>query len=82
MPLSPTILNIHINEMLVHHNQIYSNRTEVNDITIISKLFAYDQLLVTDSEDDSQVCTNHTKQFGMKISSLKYEVIAYKVQLQ
>jgi hypothetical protein len=48
-------------------------------------LFAYDQVLLSDSEDDLQrtlhTLHNITKQFGMKICPLKSKVMGLKRQI-
>jgi hypothetical protein len=62
--------------MIVHWNQTYSNGSEINDDTVLSTpLFANDQVILSDSEDDLQTALytlhNITEQFGIKTTLLK-----------
>jgi hypothetical protein len=76
-PLSPTLFNIYINEMIVKWNQIYTKGINLSPpIKINSLLFPDDQ---TDSEDNLQrvfTLQNIAKYFGMEISPEKSETMA------
>jgi retron-type reverse transcriptase len=49
-PLSLTLFNVYLNEMIIHWDQLHSNGTEINDYTILNTLlFADDQVLLSDS---------------------------------
>jgi hypothetical protein len=72
--------------MIIRWNQIYSYGTEINDKTILKTLLcASDQVLSSDSEYDlqraSHILHNTTEQFGLKISSLKSEILTFERQV-
>jgi hypothetical protein len=49
-PLSPTLLNIYINEIIVKWKQIYTKGITLTTNTKI--LYADDQVIIADSEDN------------------------------
>jgi len=45
--LSPTLFNIHMNETIIHVNQIYLNGNEINDDRVLNTLlFAGGQVIL------------------------------------
>jgi hypothetical protein len=60
-------------------NQIYSNVIEINDDAVLNTLFADDQALLLDSDDDTQrvlYTRPITKtQIGLEMSSLKSKLM-------
>jgi len=71
-PLSPTVFNIYMHEIIVKCNQIYTKGTASSTDTKISiLLFADDQVILTDSEDNLQrgvfTLQNVAQNFEVKI---------------
>jgi len=52
--LSTTLLDIHMNEMIIHWKEIYWNGTEINDETILNALLFTDVLVCLSDLEDLQ----------------------------
>jgi hypothetical protein len=77
-PLSPTLFNVYINEVIKDWNQIYTkgiivqNNTKLNTI-----LFAYNQVIIANSEDNLKkgvfILNTTLNRFGMTVSCKKIQ---------
>ena len=81
-PLSRTLSNIYMNEIIAKCKQIYKNGiTLLASKKINSLLFAEDQVIAADSKENSQsevfTLQNTAKNFGMEISTEKFETMAF-----
>jgi hypothetical protein len=64
-----------MNEIIIHWNQIYKDGSEINDDTVLNTLFADDQVLLSDLDDNLQralyTLDITSKQCGVRISPIK-----------
>jgi hypothetical protein len=55
-PLSPTLFNVYINEVIKDWNQIYTKAINVQNNTKLNAiLFVDDQVIIANSEDNLQI---------------------------
>lgn len=81
-PLSPTLFNIYINEIILKWNQIYTSGIKITSaLTLNTLLYADDQVIISNSEDNLQrglyTLNKILKDFGMEISAQKSKVMAF-----
>jgi hypothetical protein len=82
-PLSPTLFNTYINEIIKQWNEKYSTGIKMsNDTKLNTILFADDQVVIANSEDNLQRVFHALHQtvrtFGVKISHQKTKIMAFK----
>jgi hypothetical protein len=81
-PLSPTLFNVYINEVIKDWNQIYTKGINVQNSTKLNTiLFADDQVIIANSEDNLQrgvfTLNNTLNRFGTTVSCKKSKVMAF-----
>ncbi|KAJ4427887.1 hypothetical protein ANN_23895 [Periplaneta americana] len=81
-PLSTTLFNIYINEIILKWNQIYTSGIKITSaLTLNTLLYADDQVIISNSEDNLQrglyTLNEILKDFGMEISAQKSKVMAF-----
>jgi hypothetical protein len=81
-PLSPTLFNVYINEVIKDWNQIYTKGINIqNNAKLNTILFADDQVIIANSEDNLQrgvfTLNNTLNRFGMTISCKKSKVMVF-----
>jgi hypothetical protein len=86
-PLSPTLFNIYINEIIKRWNEKYTTGIKIsNDTKLNTILFADDQVVITNSEDNLQrglrALHQAVQTFGMEISHKKTKSRLLKEQSQ
>jgi hypothetical protein len=73
-PLSPALLNVYINEVINDWNQIYTKGINVqNNNKLNTILFADDQVIIANSEDNLQRGVLTLNRFGMTVSCKKIQ---------
>ena len=82
-PMSPTLFNIYVDEILNIWNQQVDSGIQLCDFIFLnSLLYADDTVIIFDTEDRLQYAIyklhNISKEFGMKISTQKSKVMAFK----
>jgi hypothetical protein len=81
-PLSPTLFNIHMNEIIIQWNKKYNEGIRIQNNTKLNiLLYANNQIIISNSEDNLQrgvyMLNNILKYFKMKISCSKSKAIAF-----
>jgi hypothetical protein len=81
-PLSPTLFNICMNEIIIQWNKIYNKGIRIqNNTKLNTLLYADDQIIISNSEDNLQrgvyMLNNILKDFKMKISCSKSKTMAF-----
>lgn len=81
-PMSPALFSIYIDDVVKQWQKQLSNNFKINDKALNTILFADDQVILSNTEDDLQIAifklTQIANEYDMRISEQKTKVMAFE----